>query len=56
MDKVCRSLDDPTSHSWLFGMEGLGTIWSYSPEAALLIERSLGEFGPRLFTERVPLP
>src|SRR5271167_4994486 len=34
---MLRSLNDPTRHSWLVGMEGLETVKSYSEEAAVIL-------------------
>lgn len=53
---MLRTLDDPTRHSWLVGMEALETIRSYSEEAAVMMTNAMGELGIRLFTERVALP
>jgi serine/threonine protein phosphatase 1 len=53
---MLRSLDDPTRHSWLVGMESLETIKSYSEEAAVMMTDSMSDLGIRLFTERVELP
>jgi len=53
---MLRSLDDPTRHSWLVGMEAMETIGSYSKEAAVKITNAMGDLGIRLFKERVALP
>jgi serine/threonine protein phosphatase 1 len=53
---MLRSLYDPTRHSWLLAMEGLNTVRSYSKAAAGLLTKTLRKLGPRLYTERVPLP
>lgn len=53
---MLRSLDDPTRHSWLVGMEALETIRSYSEEAAMIVTNTMEEMGIRLFRERVALP
>lgn len=53
---MLRTLDDPTRHSWLVGMEALDTIRSYSEEAAAMMTNAMGDLGIRLFTERVALP
>jgi serine/threonine protein phosphatase 1 len=52
-DWMLRTLSDPTSHSWVLGMEALETIASYSPEAAATLRYELGLAGMRLITERV---
>ena len=38
---LLRTLDDPTSHSWLLGMDGLTTIESYSPDAAAAVREAV---------------
>lgn len=53
---LLRTLDDPTRHSWLLGMEGVETIWSYSHDAAKEIANAVGAVGAKLVTERAPLP
>ncbi len=53
---MLRTLDDPTRHSWLVGMEALETIRSYSEEAATTLTDAMGELGIRLFTDKVALP
>jgi Calcineurin-like phosphoesterase len=53
---MLRTLDDPSRHSWLVGMEALDTIRSYSPEAASSITLAMGELGIRLFTDKAALP
>jgi hypothetical protein len=46
-------LRDPTSHSWVLGMEAFETIASYSLEAADTIAHELQRAGGRLIAERV---
>jgi serine/threonine protein phosphatase 1 len=53
---MLRSLNDPTRHSWLIGMDALETIKNYSEEAASQIAKALDEYGARLFTMRIALP
>lgn len=53
---MLRSLNDPTKHSWLIGMDALETIRNYSEEAALPIARAIDEHGSRLFAMRMALP
>jgi serine/threonine protein phosphatase 1 len=55
-DWLLRSLNDPSRHSWLLGMEAHETIASYSPRVAHELRLALEEAGPRLLTERVELP
>jgi serine/threonine protein phosphatase 1 len=55
-DWLLRSLNDPTRHSWLLGMEAFDTIESYSHSVAERLRKELEEAGPRLLTERVALP
>jgi len=53
---MLRTLDDPTKHSWLFGMEALETIRSYSEAAAEPLTDQMAARGIRLFTEKGALP
>ncbi len=53
---MLRTYRNPTSHSWILGMEALDTISSYSPGAALSLRHEIEQAGIRLITERVPLP
>ena len=53
---MLRSLNNPTKHSWLVGMEALDTIRSYSQNAVALLTRTMEELGIELFTERLALP
>lgn len=55
-DWLLRSIDDSYRHSWLLGMEADETIRSYSHDVAERLRSALEESGPRLLTERVPLP
>ena len=52
-DWMLRTLRDPTSHSWVLGMEAFETIASYSPDAAATLRHELELAGMRLITERV---
>ena len=54
-DWLLRTLRDPTSHSWILGMEAFETIASYSAHAAATIHQELERAGVRLITERVRL-
>lgn len=45
---MLRSLHDETRHSWLFGMEALDTIKSYSQNAAHQMASALDLYGRRL--------
>ncbi len=49
---MLKSFHDPTSHSWLMGMNGLVTVESYDPEAAAMLGLQLREHGPALLTEK----
>ena len=53
---LLRTLQDPTRHSWLLGMEAFETVESYSPEAAAALRAAAEEAGSRLFLEEVSLP
>ena len=53
---LLRTLDDPTSHSWLLGMDGLTTIESYSPDAAAAVREAVEEAEVPLYLGKVPLP
>lgn len=46
---------DPTRHSWIFTGQGFLTIESYSRAAAAILDREIRHYGPRLFTEKIPL-
>ena len=50
------TMDDPTRHSWLIGMEGLTTVESYSPVAADTLRREASIAGQRLVHGSVALP
>ena len=52
-DWLLRSIDDPTRHSWLVGMEAHETIASYSPRVADELRGAVEAAGPRLLTERI---
>jgi len=51
-DWLLRSLEDPTRHSWILGMEAFPTIASYSVDAARRLRAAIEELGPRVVTER----
>lgn len=53
---LLRAYRDPTSASWLLGMDGLSTVASYAPEAADALRAALRAAGPRLLSEPVGLP
>ena len=53
---MIRTMDDPTTHSWLFGMEALETIRSYSEAAAETLTDQMAALGIRLVTEKKALP
>ena len=53
---MLRSLHDPKRHSWLVGMEAMDTVKSYSEEAVNVLTNAMGDFGARLFFEKVALP
>ena len=53
---MLKTLENPTRHSWLVGMEALDAIRSYSQEAEATLTTAMAELGIRLFTERVALP
>jgi serine/threonine protein phosphatase 1 len=53
---LLKTLHDPTSHSWLVGMEAVTTIASYSRPAALQMLAAAREAGLRLYSGRVALP
>jgi serine/threonine protein phosphatase 1 len=52
-DWMLKTFRDPTSHSWVLGMEAFETIASYSPDAAETLRHELECAGMRLITERV---
>ncbi len=52
-DWMLKTLRDPTSHSWILGMEAFETIASYSVDAAVGLRQELERAGMRLVTERV---
>ena len=49
---MLKSLDNPTSHSWLMGMDGLATIRSYSSEVANVLEQEINGYGSSLVIEK----
>lgn len=55
-DWMLRTMRDHSCHSWVLGMEGLGTIRSYSPFAARELRSALQHAGSRLVLDRVEIP
>jgi len=55
-DWMLRSYRDPTSHSWIIGMEAFDTITSYSVDAATQIRRAMEAAGMSLVMGKVELP
>jgi serine/threonine protein phosphatase 1 len=55
-DWMLSSRRDSTRPSWIFAAGGFSTIESYSREAGVIIDREIERFGPRLITEKIPLP
>jgi serine/threonine protein phosphatase 1 len=55
-DWLLRSLEDPTRHSWILGMDAFPTIASYSRSTAQQLRCAIEELGPRIITERIELP
>jgi len=55
-DWMLRTLSDHTKHSWLFGMDGLVTVQSYSAGAADRIRQACRTAGLGLYLGRVALP
>jgi serine/threonine protein phosphatase 1 len=55
-DWFLRTQADYSRHSWLLGMEGLGTVRSYSVEAEQALRQAAVEAGPQLFLGRCRLP
>ena len=55
-DWLLKTLQDPTRHSWILGMEAFPTIASYSSVTAEGLRHAIEELGPRVITERAPLP
>jgi serine/threonine protein phosphatase 1 len=55
-DWMLRTLEDHTKHSWLFGMDGLVTVRSYSDGAADRIREACRNAGMDLFLGTVALP
>jgi serine/threonine protein phosphatase 1 len=53
---LIRTYRDYTCHSWILGMEALSTIQSYSGAAASALKQAVGDFGPQIVLERLPLP
>lgn len=52
---MLRTWNDPTSHSWIW-IGGFETIQSYSADAAAALQAEMEAAGPRLITEKPPLP
>lgn len=55
-DWMFRSRANYLRHSWLFGMDGLVTVRSYSAAAEQTIRDAMAAAGEELFTGRVALP
>jgi serine/threonine protein phosphatase 1 len=55
-DWLLKTMRDPTSHSWLLGMDGLTAIRSYSPDAAAAILAAAEVAGGALYGGHVALP
>ena len=53
---LLRTFDDYTQHSWLFGMEGLVTIRSYSADAEQGMRAAMRDAGVRLYVGKCALP
>lgn len=53
---LLRTFEDYTQHSWLFGMEGLVTIRSYSPDAEQGMRAAMRDAGIRLYVGKCALP
>lgn len=53
---MLESLRDPTKHSWVLSCSALRTVESYAPEAATELRRLFGEYGVRLFEEKIAMP
>jgi serine/threonine protein phosphatase 1 len=53
---MLKTFRDPTSHSWLVGMEAITTIASYSRTTALQMLAAARDAGMRMYTGRVALP
>jgi serine/threonine protein phosphatase 1 len=51
-----RTRADYTCHSWLFGMEGLVTVESYSPEIAVGLRAAMRNAGVELYVAKCALP
>jgi serine/threonine protein phosphatase 1 len=55
-DWLLRTFHDHGRHSWLLGMQGLGTVRSYSAEAERALREAAGAAGLQLFLRRCQLP
>jgi serine/threonine protein phosphatase 1 len=55
-DWMLKTMRDSSSHSWLLGMDAFKTVASYSRTAEAGLRSAAESAGPRLITERVPLP
>ena len=55
-DWLLQTYKDYTRHSWLFGMEGLGTIRSYSPDVEAALRAALRDAGMQLYVGKCALP
>jgi calcineurin-like phosphoesterase family protein len=55
-DWLLATYEDYTRHSWLFGMEGLWTVRSYSPDAEQALRAAMRETGVQLYVGKCALP
>ena len=55
-DWLLRTQADYSRHSWLFGMDAIDTVRSYSLEAATALRGARSDLGLRLYTGRCELP
>ncbi|HBP16457.1 MAG TPA: hypothetical protein DEA08_01520 [Planctomycetes bacterium] len=54
-DWLLRSRSDPTTHSWVLGMDGLSTVRSYDAGVAEELRAELASQGQRLLLEKTPI-
>lgn len=55
-DWFLKTMRNHASHSWLFGMEGLDTVRSYSADAEVILRAAAEDAGLALYTRKAPLP
>ena len=53
---LLQTYEDYTRHSWLFGMEGLVTIRSYSPDSEQGMRAAMRDAGVQLYVGKCALP